>query len=135
VAARIAVIDDDADFRRFMVDALEDQGWEVLPCGDVPAAYGLLRDTAPDVILLDLRLDRRIAGWDFLTFLQLHPALHRIPVVLCTAAIDELHHRKAWLQAHNIPTLTKPFDLEELYTLVQSILVRRDATRSLAAPA
>jgi DNA-binding response OmpR family regulator len=135
VAARIAVIDDDADFRQFMVDALEDQGWEVMACSGVPAAYDLLRDAPPDAVLLDLRLDRRIAGWDVLTFLQLHPALHRIPVVLCTAAVDELQRRREWLQAHGIPTLTKPFELDELYTLVHDLIVRHEAATPAAAPA
>jgi DNA-binding response OmpR family regulator len=135
VAPHVAVIDDDADFRRFMVDALEDQGWEVLLCGSVAGAYDLLRDVAPDVILLDLRLDGRIAGWDVLTFLQLHPVLHHIPVVLCTAAVDEVQHRKQWLQKHSISTLVKPFELDDLYVLLESLLASPSAAVPVAAPA
>ena len=117
MAAQIAVIDDDADFRRFMADALTDCGWEVLLCAEPLGAYELLRAIVPDLIVLDLRLDGRFAGWDVLTFLQLHPTLHRVPVIVCSAAIDEVQQRADWLHDHGVAVLTKPFDLDELYRL------------------
>lgn len=118
VAARIAVIDDDADFRQFMSDALGDCGWEVMPCAEALAAYDLLRAATPDLIVLDLRIDGHFAGWDILTFLQLHPTLHRVPVILCTAAVDEAQRRADWLRDHGVTVLTKPFDLDDLYGLI-----------------
>jgi two-component system phosphate regulon response regulator PhoB len=133
VARRIAVIDDDNDFRQFIADALCDHGWEVLDCADAFSTYDLLRTTIPDVILLDLRLNGSLAGWDILTFLELHPTLHRVPVILCSAAVDEMQHRAEWLRAHNIATLIKPFELEHLYTLLASRIGSEDA--SIAASA
>jgi DNA-binding response OmpR family regulator len=105
-----------------MADALGDHGWEVVPCAEPLVAHQLLRDTNPDLIVLDLRIEGQYSGWDLLTFLQLHPTLHRVPVILCTAAIDEINQRSAWLQEHGIATLIKPFELDELYALIEERL-------------
>ena len=135
MAARIAVIDDDADFRELMAEALGDNGWEILPSANPAGIYDLLRVTAPDLIVLDLRMDGRLVGWDILAFLQLHPILHRIPVIICTAAVDQVEQRSDWLQEHGVSVLLKPFDLDDLYALVTDCLNSLQPGLSSAATA
>lgn len=125
MTARIAVIDDDADFRQFMADALGDYGWDVLLCADPLGIYDLLRVHTPDLIMLDLRMQGQLVGWDILTFLQLHPTLHEIPVVMCTAAVDEVEERETWLHEHGVSSLLKPFELDDLYSLLEERLRSR----------
>src|SRR5204863_8135130 len=48
-----------------------------------------IREIAPDVIVFDLLAgDNQAQGWHFLTAVRLDPALARIPLVLCTAAVE-----------------------------------------------
>lgn len=122
---RIVVVDDDLDFQELIRDVLREQGWDAVPCTTTPAAYVTFRSVLPDVILLDVRMERLHAGWDVLTYLQLHPVLREIPVVLCSAMADEIAAKDAWLVAHGVDTLLKPFELDHLYELIHRHLAAR----------
>lgn len=120
--AHIVVVDDDDDFRRFMHDALSECGWEVTLCPDTLSAYAALNRQRPDLLILDVRIETSRSGWEILTFLQLHPHLHDVPAILCTASIIGLGERQHWLQDHGVALLSKPFELGELYALVEERL-------------
>lgn len=122
---RIMVVDRDADFLRFMADALGDHGMQVVPCRNTSAAYAALRAGPPDAIILDIRIEGPRSGWELLTYLTLHPEFHAIPTILCTTSIIDASERKEWLAEHRVVLLAKPFDLEELYTRVNTGLARR----------
>lgn len=75
----------------------------------------------PDVILLDLNLPRK-NGHEVLAELKADPDLKRIPVVvLTTSKADEDVVRSYDLYANCF--ITKPVDLEQFMTVVQSIEV------------
>jgi len=83
----ILVVDDDADLRGALADALEDEGYAVARAGDGFEAIDYLRShSAPDLIVLDWMMPncngpcfRRLQGED--------PALRDIPVVVLTADV------------------------------------------------
>ena len=75
---------------------------------DTLSAYAALAAAPPDLVILDLRMETIDAGWDVLTYIQLHPRLCEIPIVLCTAGIHDLEHRRDWLREHDIDVLSKP---------------------------
>jgi PAS domain S-box-containing protein len=55
--ARVLVVDDDPDVRRFVVDFLQDSGYGVAEAADGPSGLNLLRDQGPfDLILLDFAM-------------------------------------------------------------------------------
>jgi DNA-binding response OmpR family regulator len=64
------------------------------------------------------------AGWSILELLKLDPATNSIPVIVCSAAIDDLRSREPWLAHHGIVTLPKPFDIDDLYKRVEAALPR-----------
>jgi DNA-binding response OmpR family regulator len=120
--ARIAIVDDDADFLEYMADALSDMGYEVLTSSDSLTAPTFLREKQPDVAILDVRIGTSEGGWEICSFLQRHPATHHIPIIICSAATDVLQERKEWLRDHEIAVLEKPFDIDVMYAVVQSAL-------------
>lgn len=129
---RIAVIDDDLDFQELMADMFADRDWELVPCLDGAGAFDMLRAEQLDLVILDIRLESANGGWEILTFLQLHPRLSHIPVLVCSAAVPELWERAGWLEQHGVKILQKPFDISALYLAVDEALAGHSLPRVAA---
>ena len=116
---RIAVVDDDATFLDLLTWVFHDRGWEVLTFDHEEGTFAALSREIPDVIILDIRLGTGHSGWNILTLLEGDPRTFHIPVVVCSAALDEIRVREQWLKQRGVAVLNKPFDLELLYGLVE----------------
>jgi CheY-like chemotaxis protein len=79
----VLVVDDDADVRKLLRDTFERQGIGVAVAADGAEAIGRLRETTPDVIVLDLAMPV-MDGFEFLRATQDVPAWRDIPVVILT---------------------------------------------------
>ena len=94
--------------------------------GDGEDALAFLRNEGeyqdaphPDLILLDLNLPR-VDGREILTQIKSCPELKRIPVVVLTTSKSEEDILRSYeLQANCY--ITKPVDLDQFITIVQSI--------------
>lgn len=73
----------------------------------------------PDLILLDLNLPKK-NGREVLAVIKGNPALKRIPVVILTSSNAEQDIVKSY-DLHANCYITKPIDLEQFITVVQSI--------------
>lgn len=79
----------------------------------------------PDVIVSDIRMPE-MDGLELLREIRTNPALVHVPVVLLTAkgqTQDRIEGYNAGADAY----LSKPFDPEELVTIVDSVIERHDA--------
>jgi CheY-like chemotaxis protein len=76
-------------------------------------------ESRPDLVLLDLDLPVK-SGHDLLEELKSHSTLRRIPVVILTSSEAEEDVLKSYDQ-HANAYVTKPVDLDEITTIVQSI--------------
>lgn len=117
--ARIALIDDDPDFTYLMRSFLESCGWQVVVCDEERDAVRCVREEKPDVIVLDVRMQTAQAGWTILQELRANAETRRIPVIVCSAARDAVRRREAWLAEEGVAVLHKPFDLDDLVTLIE----------------
>jgi two-component system chemotaxis response regulator CheY len=83
---RILVVEDDADIREAVMQALADAGFEAVAVADGAEALETLRCAAevPDLILLDLMMPR-LNGFEFRAEQRADPTLAGIPVVICSA--------------------------------------------------
>jgi DNA-binding NtrC family response regulator len=121
--ARIAVINDDTTFLSLMQELLEEQeNYEVLICREWDHVYEFVKLERPDLVIQDIRIGGEERGWTILNLLTLDPDTHRIPLIVCSAAIDSLHAHHDVLRKHGIRTLPKPFDLETLLTMIDEVL-------------
>ena len=73
----------------------------------------------PDLVLLDLDLPVK-SGHDLLGELKSHATLRRVPVVILTSSEAEEDVIKSY-DRHANAYVTKPVDLDEITTIVQSI--------------
>ncbi len=124
--ARIAVINDDTHFLQLMHDLLEEEeGYSVTICKEADNAYAFVKETRPDLVILDIRVGHEESGWMILNLLTLDPVTRPIPVIVCSAAIHSLREHEELLQRYDCDVLPKPFDLDALLDTIEASLAKR----------
>lgn len=120
--ARIAVINDDTTFLSLMHSLLQEKDWDTVILKESSKAYEQIKKDPPDLIILDVRMESQESGWTVLELIKLDPATNSVPIIVCSAAVDDLRSREPWLTHHGIMTLPKPFDIDDLYRRVEAAL-------------
>lgn len=115
----VLVVDDDLPLRGMLSAVLRRRGFQVYLAGDGAEALRALTLHHPDIILLDLMMPD-VNGWDFLQRLKETGFLGQVPIVVISAhlRIDP----QAVLQMGVNAILAKPFNLDELVDLIESLL-------------
>ena len=119
VTARVLAVDDDAAILRFVVGALELEGYAVVAAADGLEALDLLDAQPPDVIVLDWAMPR-CDGPELVRRYRARPGRHA-PIALMTAAANA-QERCDQLRVQGC--LPKPFDLDELVETVDRLAGR-----------
>jgi CheY-like chemotaxis protein len=118
----VVVVDDDEQFLNLADVLLEGEGYRVILCQHSADAYAVLEREQPDLFVLDLRLETPESGWDILRAIRAHPIKHGIPVIICSAAIDDIQEHEAMVEAWDASVLYKPFDIVDFLRLVAESL-------------
>jgi two-component system response regulator MprA len=117
---RILVVDDEARVRESLERAFRLQGYEVLKAADGREALRAVRESAPQALVLDLRMPR-LTGIDVCRALR--SCGNRTPVLVLTAR-DAVADRVEALDAGADDYLVKPFELDELLARLRALLRR-----------
>jgi DNA-binding response OmpR family regulator len=123
-AARVLVIDDEADIRTLLAELLRRAGHDVAEADNGRSGLRAFHAVPPDLVLLDVSMPE-MDGWQTLERIR---DLSDVPVMMLTARGDELE-RVRGLQAGADDYVVKPFGRQELLARVQAIL-RRSSARS-----
>jgi DNA-binding response OmpR family regulator len=117
---RVLVVDDDASLRETVRDRLVYQGWDIRTASDGREALGFVRQTIPDVMLLDIYMPR-MDGLTTLECLRRDPNLSGLPVMVVTSSsrVSDITRAAACNVADYV---TKPFSVAELATRIQRVL-------------
>lgn len=118
---RIVVADDDPLHRTLLAHPLRQSGWEVMEAGDGEAALEVVRRTAPDVLLLDLRMP----GVDGLEVLRRLAEEPDAPEVLVVTGDSTAESAVAALRLGARDYLTKPWSRDTLVARVRNVGERR----------
>jgi DNA-binding response OmpR family regulator len=118
-AARVLVIDDDADIRGLVAELLQRAGLSVEQAEDGRSGLRALHRTPPDLVVLDVSMPD-LDGWQTLERIR---DLSQVPVLMLTARGAELE-RVRGLQAGADDYVVKPFGRQELVARVQALLRR-----------
>jgi len=110
--AAVLVVDDEPGMRDTLVAILEHHGYQVSSAPDGETAFNAVRETAFDVVVMDVRMP----GRDGVSVLQ---EIGRPPpqVILMTAYTQEDRLRAA-VKAHAFAVLHKPFETGRMLGLV-----------------
>ena len=113
--SKILIADDEPILLWVLVEALTDEGYEVLAARDGREAVELARGETPDLFLMDIMMPR-MDGREAVTRLREDARLRETPVVLMSAAGNIVR------VPDGVVFLSKPFDLDRLLALIAQLL-------------
>jgi CheY-like chemotaxis protein len=117
------VVDDDADSRQLLSDAIGYLGYEVFVAEDAIEALEEMHAALPDLVILDLMMPRLDGFW-LIEELKRIPKLSRVPIIIASALSDA-----EWPTAGGVSArLQKPINFEELHEVVQRVLAEADTS-------
>jgi len=116
---RVLVVDDERRMVGFIRLNLEQDGFEVIEAYNGSQALDRLRDSLPDLILLDVMMP----DIDGFVVLQTIREISQVPVIMLTAKSEENDKVKG-LELGADDYVTKPFSPRELVSRVKAVLRR-----------
>ena len=122
---RVTVLDDSPELAELLRDVLRSDGLDVSLLEGQTSLQDI-EDSAPDLLVLDWRLaTSHLTGLDIIRQARSQPALRTVPIIVCSAALNEIaEHADELAVTPRVSLLPKPFSLEELETSVEQALGR-----------
>jgi DNA-binding NtrC family response regulator len=114
----ILVVDDEADHRCLLGGFVESLGYRTQEAASAEEALSLIRDSVPDMVLLDVRLPG-MNGIEALA--EIRKLVDRLPALLITAYAD-LRQAVTAMKGGADDYLTKPVDLDELESAISDAI-------------
>jgi DNA-binding NarL/FixJ family response regulator len=135
----IIIVDDEEPIRQAVGQLLFDRGYQVTACADGPTALKVARSkraqdgvdqpaALPDVLVCDIRMPG-MDGLEVLKEVRSDSELVGVPVILLTAK-GLTQDRIAGFDAGADAYLPKPFDPDELVTVIDNIIERRETLKA-----
>ncbi|EKD42228.1 MAG: Response regulator receiver modulated metal dependent phosphohydrolase [uncultured bacterium] len=117
---KVLVVDDNPTNVELISVQLKPFNYELRKAYDGEQALEMVRQEAPDLILLDLMMPR-LSGYEVCRILKNDPATQLIPIIIVTA-LKELDDKLKAIELGADDFLMKPYNKLELVTRVKSLL-------------
>ena len=118
---RVVVADDEASARSGLATLLREEGFDVLLAEDGPGALAHIQESAPDILITDLRMP----GMDGIELLGRARELNPELIVVLMTAFAEVETAVRAMQQGAEHYLTKPLQIDELVLVLRRALDRR----------
>lgn len=122
------MVDDDPALVFAVADCLREEGYEVATARTGAEALVRLAEALPDLVISDIRMPR-MDGYQLARNIRSTPRTALLPIIFLTAKdqrADRIEGFRAGVDAY----LVKPFEPDELLTVVASILNRVERTHA-----
>jgi DNA-binding response OmpR family regulator len=129
---RILVVNDTQDILDLFRRLLEEEGYEAVLSGSPVQQVSEIEQINPDLIILDFIFGGEKFGWQMLQMLKMQQSTAKIPVIVCTVAVDLVREQEGYLTSKGIRVIYKPFDIDELLDAVRQALNLSDQIHSLS---
>lgn len=126
MAKIILLVEDDAAIREMIENVLTRAGFNTLAAADAAEAERVMKQSRPDLILLDWMLPG-VSGIELARRLRREAGTRGLPIIMLTARCEE-HDRVAGFEAGVDDYVGKPFSVRELMARVHAVL-RRTSSR------
>lgn len=117
---RILVIEDDDNIATALEYVISREGMEYHRIASGGGAMACIRDTHPDLVLLDIMLPE-VSGYDICRDIRADPALSGVKILMMTAR-GSANEQKKVLALGADGFVSKPFELKYLRTEVHRVL-------------
>jgi chemosensory pili system protein ChpA (sensor histidine kinase/response regulator) len=122
------VVDDSITVRRVTERFLQRNGMRVVTAKDGLDAISVLRDTKPDIILLDIEMPR-MDGYEFASHVRNDERVSEVPIIMVTSRVGDKHRARAIELGVN-DYLGKPYQDSELLEAIERLLEEKGITLS-----
>ncbi len=119
----VLVVEDEVAIQELIAVNLESAGHHVLRSANAEQALTIIRQTLPDVVLLDLMLPGQ-SGLAIARHLRASERTRAIPIIMLTAKSAE-QDKVIGLEAGADDYVTKPFSPRELLARIKAVMRRR----------
>ena len=117
---KILVIEDEKDIRRTLQLQLEAEGFEVVTAADGEEGLNKAKTSAPDLVILDLRLPK-LPGEEVCRELRKDDKYLSIPIIMLTAKGTDADWVKGMVIGANY-YIPKPYDIKDLLNTINLLL-------------
>jgi CheY-like chemotaxis protein len=127
--AKILLVDDDQDFLEMHKAVLKNRGYDVLTASSGHEGLEKVRAEMPDVIILDLMMEKYDTGFSFSKEIKNDPLFKKIPILMVTAVAEATGYRFSlkedgyWMKTDDF--LNKPVMPDVLIGKVEKLLAER----------
>ena len=91
MSGKILIVDDDADFVEAMTSILESKGYGVISASNGTEGFAKAKETAPDLMLLDVMMSTKTEGFDLARNLKSENSTKDIPVIMITGIRKDMN--------------------------------------------
>ncbi len=127
---KILLVDDDLDFLEMHKAVLVNHGYEVKTAPSAQEGLEKVRTEMPDLIVLDLMMEKHDAGFSFSRQIKSDPLFKKIPILMVTAVADvtgfkfSLEKDGYWMKTDEF--LDKPVEPSVLIEKVEKLLGKKE---------
>jgi len=129
MAKRILIIDDDVDFVDLNKAVLENNGFEVETAFSAREGMDKVQFEAPNLILLDLMLEKHDTGFSFAKAIKADPRYKEIPILMISAVAGETGYDFSqeqdgyWMKTDDF--VPKPVEPDVLVAKINALLDKK----------
>jgi two-component system, OmpR family, response regulator VicR len=124
MSRRVVYIEDEQEMIDLVRLILGRKGYDVIGANGGRAGLDLVRQTHPDLVLLDLMMPD-LDGWDVYQQMKADDGTRSIPVIVLTAKAQNIDKVLGLHIAKVDDYLSKPFSPQELLDSVEKVLLAR----------
>lgn len=123
---KILLVDDDIDFLEMHQIVLENDGYEVLTAADVREGMDKVQVEMPDLIILDLMMEKHDSGFSFSKKIKSNPLFKKIPILMVTSVANttgysfSMEEDGYWMKIDDF--LEKPVNHDVLISKIKELL-------------
>ncbi len=127
---KILLVDDDPDFLEMHKAVLVNHGYEVMTATSAKEGLERVRTEMPDLIVLDLMMEKHDAGFSFSKQIKSDPLFKGIPILMVTAVADATGYKFSlekdgyWMKTDEF--LDKPVQPSVLLDKVEKLLEQKE---------
>jgi len=115
---KVLIVENEPIVAKILGHLLKDKGCNIIGCvATGEDAIRFVKEYAPDIIFMDIKLDGEMDGINAAKEIQLY---HDIPIIYSTGQRDELTMKRA-MESRPHGLLLKPFDNSELDFILNGI--------------
>ena len=110
----ILVVNDTEEIVELFREIVEGMGHRVTATSYAPDDLAEIQKIEPDLVVLDLIMGGEKLGWQLAQKMRMSRDTEDIPIIICTAATEDVREQEGWLTANAIKVVLKPFTVDDL---------------------